>query len=187
MAHGDSRPGTWQVLLTISMVITPLTAHGESDPPPHKKRALQCVQACARLFARARVLIAFSPPSVHECYHTCVEMRQLLVDSSSGGGDNRLSCVIRPAIWLLSFLSFLLPPSPSIVTTSRPIGSRWIAWAPTNVLPFDVMAQSFRRFNFKRTKSLHVFGPPSVAPSVPLLNHTLQSQSTNPHPNPVHF
>ncbi|KAM8766673.1 uncharacterized protein AB9X84_005828 isoform 3-T3 [Acanthopagrus schlegelii] len=28
MARGDSRLGTWQVLLTISMVITPLSAHG---------------------------------------------------------------------------------------------------------------------------------------------------------------
>uniref|UniRef100_A0A3Q3X5K0 Neural chondroitin sulphate proteoglycan cytoplasmic domain-containing protein n=1 Tax=Mola mola TaxID=94237 RepID=A0A3Q3X5K0_MOLML len=30
MARGDSRLGTWQVLLTISMVITPLSVHGRS-------------------------------------------------------------------------------------------------------------------------------------------------------------
>ncbi|XP_056270998.1 chondroitin sulfate proteoglycan 5b isoform X3 [Pseudoliparis swirei] len=35
MARGDSRLGTWQVLLTISMVITPLSAHGRHSPSRH--------------------------------------------------------------------------------------------------------------------------------------------------------
>lgn len=33
MAPGDSRLMTWQVLLTISMVLVPVSAHGECTGP----------------------------------------------------------------------------------------------------------------------------------------------------------
>lgn len=54
MAHGDSRIGTWQVLLTISMVITPLSAHGESVPPYSTPLGV-CVCTIVRVCLRVRV------------------------------------------------------------------------------------------------------------------------------------
>lgn len=47
MARGDSRLGTWQVLLTISMVITPLSVHGKSAGVPPCACVYVCVRVCA--------------------------------------------------------------------------------------------------------------------------------------------
>lgn len=49
MARGDSRLGTWQVLLTISMVITPLSAHGKSNArsPTLSVRFCKRARTCA--------------------------------------------------------------------------------------------------------------------------------------------
>lgn len=54
MARADSRLGTWQVLLTISMVILPVSAHGKSADLPCPTL---CVRATCNYFckeARAR-------------------------------------------------------------------------------------------------------------------------------------
>lgn len=48
MARSDSRLDTWQVLLTISMVIIPLSAHGKSAAPESHP-----VRVCVHVFARA--------------------------------------------------------------------------------------------------------------------------------------
>lgn len=62
MARGDSRLGTWQVLLTISMVITPLSVHGKSAGVP----PCACVYVCACLWNKSA--------HVHESNHTCIDM-----------------------------------------------------------------------------------------------------------------
>lgn len=56
MARGDSRLGTWQVLLTISLVIAPLPAHGKSIalPESHPVRVYACGCVCV-LHASAHV------------------------------------------------------------------------------------------------------------------------------------
>lgn len=54
MARGDGRLGTWQVLLTISMVIIPLSAHGKAQSHP-VRACRQCAAICARRRARAGI------------------------------------------------------------------------------------------------------------------------------------
>lgn len=61
MARGDSRLGTWQVLLTISMVITPLSAHGESTRVPPCVRVSVCM--CVNK------------------NHTCVDMKRKMTNT----------------------------------------------------------------------------------------------------------
>ncbi len=57
MARADSRLGTWQVLLTISMVITPLSAHGKSTALPESHPVRVCMCACVCLCKKARTCV----------------------------------------------------------------------------------------------------------------------------------
>lgn len=107
MARGDSRLGTWQVLLTISMVITPLSAHGESVfTPAALPRVCGLVRVCLRVRAG---LHFFSPP--HPCENiTTPAWKCKTVASSaaavvfSGSRGRRLSCVI----WSVMFFCFFI-------------------------------------------------------------------------------
>lgn len=112
MARGDSRLGTWQVLLTISMVITPLSAHGESHPG-----APMCVCACLLQFKKKKKKKNKKAAHVHECDHTCADMEtpddplQLFMFAAA---------LCRRSSWHSRLLHsdplFLLLPSPLIVT-----------------------------------------------------------------------
>lgn len=67
----DSRLGTWQVLLTISLVITPLSAHGKSsaDPTLCVCRLCMCT-VCVCMYQR----VLHASAHVHKSNHTCIGM-----------------------------------------------------------------------------------------------------------------
>lgn len=55
MAPGDRRCMTWQVLLTVSMLLAPAFAHGKCAAPT----LCMCVRACMHLIVNLTVRLAF--------------------------------------------------------------------------------------------------------------------------------
>lgn len=93
MARSDSRLGTWQVLLTISMVLTPVSAHGKSTGVP----------PCACVYLNTRVFVRKST-QVHGSAITCMIWKMAIAAYRARGSHVIFNLDIRGYYYVISLI-----------------------------------------------------------------------------------